>query len=664
MTLRGGALAAERGRPAIADPVERRAGQRQPGPAASVGTAGRPPGRGGRARTAAARRPSGSARRGGGSRRRAARPARRRAGPQRLVGELQPLLLAGPAERPGRTHTGPPAPAPLGDPAHLRVTNVSALTVGSSLGGTRNPDSRRRRRGRPGPPPPPTRRATPASTTAGAAAGRAPASSRARRRARPAPRRRRRVGLGAGAAASCQPPPRPRARTGRARPERDPCAAGGDRASHQPGHPAHRRANTGRPGAPAAAAARAAPAGIAAPGRGHSCGHHGREATGRSARPAYTPPSSGSTSRSTTSSPKRSPTSAPTATSRSAPARGASRLGGGAGETVVGEQAGQRPGSTGTPSSVRPASGAAGPRPAAAAGVVGWTNAVPEAELARSAPRASGRPASTDSAPRVHRDPGHRRCQLAAPARPAALDDDPVPARREPRARGQPGDPAADDERRGSPRWRRPGPPAPADRGPPGTLGLTSSTTRVSTSGSVSGSTPWPRLKTWPGAAAPERTTSRTRSRDHRPRRAQQRRVQVALHARRGPSRRLARPAGSASRRPTHVGAGLHPSPEQLAGADPEVDPRHAQRGHPAQHPRRVRLHVARGSRPRRGAGPGVEELDGAGSGGHLHPQEGAGDVGQPAAERVPQRRVAVPSSPWSARSPCTARPRPGSWPG
>src|SRR5829696_237877 len=40
----------------------------------------------------------------------------------------------------------------------------------------------------------------------------------------------------------------------------------------------------------------------------------------------------------------------------------------------------------------------------------------------------------------------------------------------------------------------------------------TISTIRASTSGSASGGTPWPRLKTWPGAAAPDLMISRTRS--------------------------------------------------------------------------------------------------------------------------------------------------------
>ena len=43
----------------------------------------------------------------------------------------------------------------------------------------------------------------------------------------------------------------------------------------------------------------------------------------------------------------------------------------------------------------------------------------------------------------------------------------------------------------------------------PAALVCTRSTTRVSTSGSVSGMTPWPRLKTWPGAARPAASTAR-----------------------------------------------------------------------------------------------------------------------------------------------------------
>ena len=64
-------------------------------------------------------------------------------------------------------------------------------------------------------------------------------------------------------------------------------------------------------------------------------------------------------------------------------------------------------------------------------------------------------------------------------------------------------------------------------------------------------------------------------------------RVEVALHR---PGAAGA-PGGLVERHPPvdadDVGAGLGHRAEQLAGADAEVDPRHAGVGQPAQHPRR-----------------------------------------------------------------------------
>ena len=127
----------------------------------------------------------------------------------------------------------------------------------------------------------------------------------------------------------------------------------------------------------------------------------------------------------------------------------------------------------------------------------------------------------------------------------------------------------------------------------------TSSTTRVSTSGSVSGRTPWPRLKTWPGAARPSVEDPAHLGLDDLPRREQHGRVEVALH-------RLVRadPAGGHVQRRTpvdadHVGAGLAHRAEQLAGPDAEVDPRHARVGQPARARRSSAAARSGGSRPR-----------------------------------------------------------------
>ena len=116
----------------------------------------------------------------------------------------------------------------------------------------------------------------------------------------------------------------------------------------------------------------------------------------------------------------------------------------------------------------------------------------------------------------------------------------------------------------------------------------TSSTTRVSTSGSVSGSTPWPRLKMCPRAARPSRprpgaprasTTGQSAS--------STRRVEVALQ-RRGPAptRRAASSSGTRQSTPTTSAPASPHQREQLAGADAEVDPRHVQVGQRRRTPR------------------------------------------------------------------------------
>ena len=106
-------------------------------------------------------------------------------------------------------------------------------------------------------------------------------------------------------------------------------------------------------------------------------------------------------------------------------------------------------------------------------------------------------------------------------------------------------------------------------------------------------------MKTWPGAARPAARTARVRSATTSHGANSDRRVEVALQraVRADPAGRLVQrhPEVDAD----HVGAGLAHQPEQLTGADAEVDARHAQLADRGQHRGRVRLHVARGSRRR-----------------------------------------------------------------
>ncbi len=149
----------------------------------------------------------------------------------------------------------------------------------------------------------------------------------------------------------------------------------------------------------------------------------------------------------------------------------------------------------------------------------------------------------------------------------------------------------------------------------------------------------------------------------HRPAGEQQRRVEVALQGavRTDPAGRLVQRHPPVH--PHHVRAGLRQQPQQLPGADPEVDLGYVQVGQCRQHGRAVRQHVPPVVRRRQRAGPGVEQLDRGGAGADLDPQEGRGDARQP----LQQRRATAPgrraSAPWSRRGPSTGRPRPGSSP-
>src|SRR5579859_795262 len=91
-----------------------------------------------------------------------------------------------------------------------------------------------------------------------------------------------------------------------------------------------------------------------------------------------------------------------------------------------------------------------------------------------------------------------------------------------------------------------------------------------------------------------------------------------------------------------HVGARLAEQPEQLAGADAEMYPRHAgwlERGEDPAGVRQNRVPViVRAHR----ADPGVEQLYRGDAGFDLDLQERDRQVGKPAEQRVPQLRVAV----------------------
>ena len=138
----------------------------------------------------------------------------------------------------------------------------------------------------------------------------------------------------------------------------------------------------------------------------------------------------------------------------------------------------------------------------------------------------------------------------------------------------------------------------------------------------------------WPGAAAPDRTTWRTRSASTGQGADEQRRVEVALHRVRRPDP----PAGLGQRQPPvhadHLGAGLAHQPEQLGGAHAEVDPRDAGVGQGAEHLRRVGLGVAGVVRRAQAARPGVEQLDRRGAGGDLGPA-GRSRTARPAGSRA-----------------------------
>ena len=228
----------------------------------------------------------------------------------------------------------------------------------------------------------------------------------------------------------------------------------------------------------------------------------------------------------------------------------------------------------GTPSTVPAGSGCRpSGRTTEACVVAGRDQPLGQARAPRPAATASGTRASTASGPVSYQCPASStRCSLP-PIRSAGLEDDDLvvgPAA-PPLERGrQPGDPGADDDE------------------PAAVIGRISSCTRsttwVSTPGSVSGSTPWPRLKTCPRAARPCSHHPAHLAVDGRPVGQQDGGVEVALQRAAG-----ADPAGGLVQRhppvdADDVGAGVADQRQQLTGADPEVDPRHVR---PARRPAR-----------------------------------------------------------------------------
>ena len=417
----------------IPTPVVRRAADREPGTPRHVAPGSGRPGRGGRRRTAAARRPTAArgcrpvraeqADRVGEVGERRARPARRRVPGASCSSRCRPTEHAAPAA---------PRPPPASrTQSHLAKENVEALIARPSTGGTRKPDPRRRGKSRGGK----------ASVTIAIEAYsiRASSSGRARRDVAEQPGGRRRAGVASTTASACttsgvagraddEVPAAvgPAARSRTVAPVRTVAPPAAASAAGSRPTPPRSPAKTGRgrrPGRQCAAAARVRERSRSSSAT--SCGTAARAEISR-AWPAYTPPSSGSTSRSTTSLPRRSSTRSPTLTSVAAEL----------GRRQDGVQA--RPGqplAESTPSRRaargRPAhpsrarhrhAGARGSRGAAAV-VAGWTSRRGPTSRARST--ASGRRLSIASAPTSTHDPADLGgAQVAADARRALEHDD------------------------------------------------------------------------------------------------------------------------------------------------------------------------------------------------------------------------------------------------
>jgi len=351
-----------------------------------------------------------------------------------------------------------------------------------------------------------------------------------------------------------------------------------------------------------------------------------------------------STNRSASSSPNRRAaaphrTSAPSQSSGSA--RSAAAMATAAGESSSSSRAVD----PGTPSTVRPGRGVVRP-PARTVAV------------ARTGARAVGQPSSAASAPPRGAWPGMLGADVDRyagqvhgaqhPAEPVGLLEhgDPGAGPSSVRSRCAPASPEC---------HRRPPPRAPAGR--PRSQRVDPVTARGrglrpgQQSGSVSGSTPWPRLNTCPGAALPRRRSGAPR-RPPRPGRRTAPKVQVALH-------RLARPdppGGHVQRHaPVHPTTSRRPRPSRRAArrCRPEVDPRHAGVGQPASTAAECGSTNRRYSRS--DSAPAQESNScTASTRPRSGPQEGQRDAGQcpSSACQVSGSRA---SGPWCAR--VTARP-------
>ena len=116
----------------------------------------------------------------------------------------------------------------------------------------------------------------------------------------------------------------------------------------------------------------------------------------------------------------------------------------------------------------------------------------------------------------------------------------------------------------------------------------TSSTTRSRIAGSVSGRTPWPRLKMWPGWSPACSSTARVSAVDHVPGGQAQGGIEVALDGDAGSDPSPGLVEGDPPVHAHHRAAGLGHRRQQLAGADAEEDGGHVRVGRrPA--PRRAR---------------------------------------------------------------------------
>ena len=140
-------------------------------------------------------------------------------------------------------------------------------------------------------------------------------------------------------------------------------------------------------------------------------------------------------------------------------------------------------------------------------------------------------------------------------------------------------------------------------------------TTSVITPGSVLGSTPWPRLNTWPAAPAstarrPSSTTARTaRSTTGQPANSTTG-SRLPCSAVPGPTRAAASVSDVRQSTPTTVAPASRHRAEQFGGAHPEVRHRHTRARERREHPRAVRQHVAAVVGQRQRSRPRVEHLD------------------------------------------------------